>query len=351
MENMLNHKHAKGTQSSCSQVKSNHTFLIRQQPPTSTVVFDTYWEFASRRQDTYFHRIKNHSISPQHKDPIISKYKFTNVYRASDRVSQYLIRNVIYAGSQDIEEIFFRTILFKLFNKIETWKLFENTFGHVTWSSFDLDQYDNILERAISSGVKIYSPAYIMPSIKSVFAKQRKHSNHLMLLKMMMKNKVPQKIQQCKTMKDAYELLISYPGLGPFLAYQYVIDLNYSTITEFSENDFVVPGPGAISGISKCFSDLSGWTLTDIIRYVTDSQEREFERMGLSFKNLWGRKLHLIDCQNVFCEVDKYARVYHPEFSAAGGRTRIKQVYKPTMQKISYWFPPKWGLNKKIRDS
>ena len=45
------------------------------------------------------------------------EYKFTNTYRASDRVSQYLIRNVIYEGAQSAEEVFFRTILFKLFNR------------------------------------------------------------------------------------------------------------------------------------------------------------------------------------------------------------------------------------------
>ena len=55
--------------------------------------------------------------------PLLDRHKFTNAYRASDRVSQYLIRFVIYQGDQTPEEIFFRTILFKLFNKIETWEL------------------------------------------------------------------------------------------------------------------------------------------------------------------------------------------------------------------------------------
>jgi len=50
-------------------------------------------------------------------------YRFTNVYRASDRVSQYLIRRVIYEGDQSEEEVFFRTLLFKIFNRIETWEI------------------------------------------------------------------------------------------------------------------------------------------------------------------------------------------------------------------------------------
>jgi hypothetical protein len=38
-------------------------------------------------------------------------------------VSQYLIRDVIYAGPQDLDEVVFRVLLFKVFNRIETWGL------------------------------------------------------------------------------------------------------------------------------------------------------------------------------------------------------------------------------------
>ena len=55
--------------------------------------------------------------------------------------------------------------------------------------------------------------------------------------------------------EDAYREIRAYPGLGPFLAFQYTIDLNYSSLMNFDEADFVVAGPGAIDGISKCFAD------------------------------------------------------------------------------------------------
>ena len=131
-------------------------------------------------------------------------------------------------------------------------------------------------------------------------------------------------------MRDAFGLLRSYPSIGDFLAYQFVTDLNYSEITNFSEMEFVVPGPGALDGIRKCFSDLGGLTETDLIRVVTERQEDEFERLGIRFRDLWGRRLQLIDCQNLFCEVSKYARVKHPEIKGIGSRSRIKQVYRPT---------------------
>ena len=69
---------------------------------------------------------------------------------------------------------------------------------------------------------------------------------------------------------------------------------------------------------------------------------------NLEFESLWGRRLQLIDCQNVFCEVSKYARVRHPEVSGRSGRTKIKQRFKATASPISYWYPPKWGLNDRV---
>jgi hypothetical protein len=109
--------------------------------------------------------------------------------------------------------------------------------------------------------------------------------------------------------------------------------------------DFVVPGPGAKNGISKCFSDMGGLTETDIISYVTEHQHFFFDRLGINFRDLWGRPLQLIDCQNVFCEVDKYSRVRHPEFSARTGRMRIKQSFKTPKPMIPPLYPEKWKLN------
>lgn len=128
-----------------------------------------------------------------------------------------------------------------------------------------------------------------------------------------------------------------------------MIDINYSTILNFYESEFVVPGPGAKGGISKCFSNTGGLSNVEIIKLMTDNQEKEFDRLGLSFKTLWGRNLQLIDCQNLFCEVDKYARVKHPDIKGDSDRVRIKQVYKINSKPVDYWFPPKWGINGNIK--
>ncbi|QJD98386.1 hypothetical protein HH214_11905 [Mucilaginibacter robiniae] len=319
---------------------------VTKQLPTPTYVLDTYWRFAAARQEIFFNRISGKTLLTA--DPILLKHKFTNAYRAADRVSQYLISEVIYKGNQSPDELLFRILLFKLFNKIETWELLQHELGDVTWANYSFKTYSQVLYQALQAGEPIYSGAYMMASGSSAYGYARKHENHLKLIEHMMHAQLADHIVNAKSLEAVYELLLSFPTIGKFLAYQYAIDINYSNLTNFSEMDFVMPGPGAKDGIRKCFSSLGDYSEADVIRYVTDRQEQEFERLGIYFKSLWGRRLQLIDCQNLFCETDKYARVAHPEVNGISKRTRIKQLYSMIDRNIDYFFPPKWGLNSRL---
>lgn len=323
------------------------TAFTKLTPAKPTVVYDTFWRFAAERQAVFFRRFRGER-PPWTSDPLIQQYKFTNTYRASDRVSQYLIRNVIYVGEQTINEVFFRTILFKIFNRIDTWRLLERELGTISYAGYSFDKYASILNQAMKKGSRIYSAAYIMPSGGPCCGFDRKHQMHLNLLEKMMRDNLPSRLAEASRMSDAFELLRSYPTIGDFLAYQYVTDVNYSTVTDFDEMSFTVAGPGARDGIRKCFSDLGGLNESEIIKLVADRQEIEFRRLGLDFESLWGRRLQLIDCQNIFCEVDKYARIVHPEVSGITGRTRIKQKFRQNLDPLEYWYPPKWHINQRI---
>ncbi len=308
----------------------------------TTPVFETYWRFAAERQHVFMQRVAG-SDPPWTTDQILRAHRFTNVYRASDRISQYLIRHVIYSGSQVPEEVFFRTILFKFFNRIETWEELTHACGTPTWQSFDCDLYSNVLDSLFASGQRIYSAAYIMPSPS--FGNVRKHRNHLQLLEYIMRDGAPWRISRARSLRDVFMALRTYPSLGDFLAFQFTVDLNYTELIDFSEMEFVVAGPGARDGIRKCFSDTGGLSESDIIRVMTEYAETEFLRLDLTFQKLWGRDLQLIDCQNLFCEVSKYARLAHPEMKDDSGRTRIKQRFTPRQSAMPQWYPPKWRLS------
>jgi hypothetical protein len=309
----------------------------------ATRAFHTYWRFAGERQEMFFRNLHGHQTLTG--DPILSSYRFTNAYRASDRVSQFLLSHVIPGSTDEIDTVF-RTLLFKIFNRIDTWRYLVNRLGSLHYSNFSTKQYDAVLSEAISSGSRIYSAAYIMPSPQ--FGLQRKHSNHLALLKFMMDDQLPRRLQHCTSLRQAYELLLSYRSLGPFLAFQFVTDLNYSPILDFEERDFVVAGPGAVDGIRKCFVETAGLSNEDVIKAMADMAHEQFSALGIKFLDLWGRPLQLIDCQNLFCEVDKYCRVAHPELSGTSGRTRIKQRYVPNGEPMRRLYPEKWRLNTSL---
>lgn len=339
----------KGQQPAAGEsVPKGPLFFQHLEPARVSEAYATYWYFAAERQEVFFKRF-NGTPWPWSDDEIFRTYKFTNAYRASDRVSQYLIRNVIYRSDlpNSPEEVVFRVLLFKLFNRIQTWKLLESEVGPITFVDYSFDRYSRVLDRALSRGQRIYSAAYIMPPSKRKYGYVRKHQNHLHLLKNMMDDNLADRLTEARNMQESFELLRNYPTLGDFLAYQYTVDLNYTEVIHFDEMDFVVPGPGARRGMRKCFTGFGGLNEVELIKLVADEQEREFEHYGLKFKSLWGRKLHLVDCQNIFCEVDKYTRVSHPDLFG-GGRKRIKQRFRPDGAPIDWFFPPKWGLNSVI---
>lgn len=307
-----------------------------------TECFDAYWRFAAERQ-RIFHLRACGTPPPWTADPILAKHKFTSVYRATDRVSQYLIREVIYTGPQDPPELVFRILLFKLFNKIETWELLTNRLGaRPAWNGYDFAVYDRILGQAIGAGQRIYSAAYIVPN--PPFGEARKHGNHLRLIERTMTTGLPQAVASAAGLRELYDLLADLPSLGPFLSYQLAVDLGYSPITSADENEFVVPGPGALDGISKCFASTGGLTPAETIAWMRDTSRDHFARLGLRFEDLWGRWPTLTDWQNVFCEVSKYTRLSHPHVLGVSGRTRIKQQFQQPGAAIEYRFPPKWGL-------
>jgi hypothetical protein len=318
-------------------------------PAKTTAVYDSYWRFAAERQRVFYRRLLG-TPWPWTENPVMAVYKFTNAYRASDRVSQYLIRKVIYRDDlpTSVDEVVFRILLFKLFNKIETWERLERALGKISFADYRFERYDKVLTTAMAQGHRVYSAAYIMPPGSAAFGCKAKHQNHLKLLEMMMAQALPKKLASARSMQKGFELLRAYPTIGDFLAYQFVTDVNYSEVTDFSEMDFVIPGPGARDGLRKCFADTGGLSDAELIRLMADRQEQECARLGLEFPSLWGRPLQLIDCQNLFCEVDKYARVAHPEAAGLTGRTRIKQKFAAQAQPIEFWYPPKWGINDRI---
>jgi hypothetical protein len=319
----------------------------RGRPPVPSPVYDFYWRFAAERQRIFRSRLGTGTWVTE--DPILQRFRFTNAYRASDRVSQFLIRDVIYDKERSWEDTCLRVVLFKLFNKIETWVSLEEKVEEINTESFNVNLFASCLGQVREEAGTLYSAAYIMPSAQ-VFGSRSKHVNHVRLVGKMLAEHLPDRLVESASARDAFQVLLDYPSIGPFLAYQLLTDLSYTPYLDFSESEFVCPGPGAVDGLSKCFSDPGDMSPTEIIHWTMEAQHIEFERRGIKFDDLWGRPLQLIDCQNLFCEISKYARVAFPHIAGTSQRKRIKQIFRPVANPLSAWYPPKWSINENVDD-
>ncbi len=316
--------------------------MTYKKPTPKKELYDLYWRFAAERQAILDRRLQGEAY-PWTEDPILQEYKFCNAYRAADRISQYLIRDIQYAGSDvPLEDLVFQTIAFRFFSKSETWEHLKNYLGVMpSIHHLESGQFEKALQSARDNLGVIYTSAFILCA-NDAFKKDQKHLNHVALFeKMFVTDKVQHKILAAESLEEVFNILRTYPLIGNFMAYQLAIDLNYSRAVNFSENDFVKAGPGALRGIQKVFSDLGTYTPEDVIMMMVENQEREFKRLSLNFDGLQGRPLHAIDCQNLFCEFDKYLRVKRPEIKSA--RSRIKTRYKKGEEVKSLFFPPKWS--------
>lgn len=308
-------------------------------------LYRAYWMFAAERQRIFMRRVAGEP-SPWTEDAILTRYRFTNPFRASDRESQSLIRKAIYAeGDFTSDDVLFRVVLFRLFSRTSTWLALERELGPLTRTTLTGKRLLPVLQRLQRSG-PIYTNAFILCA-NNAFGYDDKVSNHVALLRLMFRRRaLPLAVARAQSLKELYETLIDYPLIGPFMAYQLAIDVNYSELVDFHEDEFTVPGPGAERGIRKIFPSAQRREMSDIIRWVAEHQERECDQLGLDLPTLFGRRLHAIDCQNLFCEIDKYTRVAFPRLTSE--RSQIKSVFRPSDEPLQLFFPPKWQLNDRL---
>jgi hypothetical protein len=316
----------------------------RRTPPTPrNGIYELYWAFASRRQAAFQRRLAGDPW-PWTDDRILQTYKFCNVFRAADRVSQYMIRDVAYAkDASSAADRLFQIVAFRTFSNIATWQELRAILGGApTLEHLVAGTFEQALECIKTKRGGLYTGAFILCATKA-FGFNQKHQNHVALFKhMFLEKNLAYIIRAANSLQQVVAALETFPLMGPFMAYQTAIDLNYSNLLGFSENDYTQAGPGALRGLRKAFIDIGDYSPADVILWMTERQDEEFERLGLPFDGLFGRKLHAIDCQGLFCELDKYCREAAPEL--ASNRSRIKARFSASQQPMPLFFPPKWNL-------
>ena len=325
--------------------------------PNENFSYYLYW--IDERMKIFWNRMDNKNLPPYTKNEILAENKFTNVYRSLDRVSQHLINQVIYTeDTTSPDDTFMRIILFKHFNKIETWEYLESELGKIGFNT-DLNDIIDLLDERVKRGNSIYNPAFMLTAafmrkeatmqMNGLKKGDSKHFSYLKIFeKELFERGKMENIKKSNSLKELYSNISSVMSMGPFLSMQYAIDFNYSELFDFDENEFIIAGPGAINGINRTF-DFDGKPFyEEVIHWVKDNFEDLCKDYGYEPNLLPGRKPALIDLQNCFCETDKMLRVMGKSGSKEVSGTRMKSKFKAEKSfekpKINYKLPPKWNV-------
>lgn len=267
--------------------------------------------------------------------PLFREYKFTNIFREDDRVSRWLIKNISNNPKFSIEERFWRTFLFRLYNRNDTAEEL-NFLDENLWDRSDEDNLKlveninhDVYTRAFKTlGLKMqlkkYSecihprlgPLYFIKSLRDSY-----HSDEIQRLIEWHPLDKNGNFSYDLTADSLYKWFLQFKGIGRFFAYQLFVDMTYINECPVSENHFVVAGPGCIRGLSELVEDWNGYNCEEVLFYLTDNLEEIFRNEidpNFSCKELFSDRKEYDQCfnvmsmENIFCEFKKYlyVRIY-----------------------------------------
>lgn len=298
---------------------------------TDNAMFENMRRFMEARHQVYLNRVGGMQ-PPYTNDEILQQYKFTNCMRILDRVTQYMVREIIEKDRRaevPTHKTMMRVYLYKLFNKAETWPLIDEDWRDdpvryvediMYWADNTPGIYGNAHLRAAPDGVEnftwsqVYMRTMQRMSLEGFFKISWGYIG------------------------DIYEQLVQYNGFGPFMAYQYALDFSY--VLGLPVVRFVVPGVGCQRGMKRVFGDIKPYQMVLILRTL-----EHFSRDVLPHNLIGGVPFLISDWQNCFCEFDKYSRVAYPE---TGKPKKIKNTYTPGRELEPLHLPAPWLLANSV---
>lgn len=225
-------------------------------------------------------------------DPILQSYKFCNVHREDDYVTQWFALN--WRGPKYWDEPNF--IAAMILGRTVNWPITLQRLGfpHV----WDREQCIKIVDGLMASGAKVWTGAYMITAGPTGVPK----STWVMGNADSYFNRPP--ILTPSSIRKSWETLMhnNYPCVGPFIAGQVIADLKQTPHLSQADDwwDWAAVGPGSMRGLNRIADrPLS----TKIPQNIAVKEMLAVREAAVPIK------LCLQDVQNCLCELDKYMRV------------------------------------------
>lgn len=249
-------------------------------------------------------RIKKESgqPAPWTDDEILKSYRFTNVLRIQDKVSQWLLHNWYqpYFGHPNMS---LAATLARQLNNIDS-------MGAVGFPAiWQPKKIQEILEERQTRGLKNYSAAYMITGrfgCKDREPETKAYQTVFRVCDPIAKN--PPKINAI-SMQLTHRELLEYQGFSSFIAGQVVADLRWGVKGAWRDRlNWAPMGPGSMRGLNQLLGRDKD-TKIDQPQFL-----REFLELFSKVREISGLpKMEAIDFQNCLCEVDKYIRALNGE--------------------------------------
>jgi len=259
---------------------------------------------------------------PYSKDPIFQKYKFTNIRRRDDRVTRWIISNIIQPRVRR-QDLWFILLITRLINWPPALQhLMDDGLLFNRPHEFDPQAFSDSLEAYKAKRGKVYTGAYMVyptkmdpGSVKSLAI-----AKHIIAPASRMHGEIVGLIfNDNPLLERLVSQLSSGFGISTFIAGQVAADLTYCPQLDRAADlySYAPIGPGSSRGLNYLLNRLpnAGWEQTAfneqlmLINAEIDSQ--------LKIKDL---TLH--DVQNCMCEFSKYCRTVL-------GEGKPKTTYQP----------------------
>jgi hypothetical protein len=264
--------------------------------------------------------------APWTKDQIIGRFRFCNVRRRHDRVSQWIDERII-KGRED-SSLWVELALARCINYPDTinmlmeqglWPDRRTPMIPTYWRGIG-----DALNKRMQSGQQTWTGAYIVRAESNSkvdwfeWGKGRYVAQIVVGRLWNDRAKIEPNLRF--TVQRAHETLKDHYGWGSFMAGQVVADLTYSPYLDKAPDlyTFAPLGPGSARGINR----LCGRELTAPLKQAEAILIMQEMREALITADRSFSDLSLHDVQNIFCEVDKYLRVKF-------GEGRPRSLYRP----------------------
>jgi len=262
-----------------------------------------YWYWIAERHNIYLNRQRGRP-KPWSTDPIFQKYKFVNVFRRLDRTTDWLIKNFLEPHKDDDPSLIaFNICWFRMFSRWQTG-------ASVGW----LEGWDQEkMTRKLNGLITPFTGAYIIhsePGMNKVESISEACSDleHMCFVG----NALKTSVEEDRSMEVVWKGLQQVRHVGPFMAYQMVLDMMYVPsllANAVDRNTWTCTGPGALRGLRRL--DAAAMP-KDSLQRMRDLQARSAECLA-EIGAFHVPALDIHDIEFALCELDKYSRVLYGE--------------------------------------